>query len=101
MPFGVPLPKFDPEYPNAPMNDKSQELMLLMSLSFEKLFADLDIFMANIPALARLIGVDEFRSQMGLSKPQYYRRINEPGKHWTVLELKKAKDIFLNYNIGV
>jgi len=78
---------------------KDDNLKELLNKDFEVIFNDMDLFIFNIPVLAKVIGVGSFLTKMGFTQRQYYLRTNFPEK-WTVQELKNAKDIFLETGFG-
>ena len=79
--------------------DKQAELKQLLQKNFDALFDDVDLFSRHIPDLVKFVGVNEFFKAMEVSSRLYYRRIKDPDE-WTLGELKKAKAIFKQYNLG-
>ena len=71
----------------------------LLRKNFDAIFADMDLFVAGIPDMASLIKVETFIEKMKFTAPQYYRRI-ENDDLWKRSELKRAKKIFQEHNIG-
>jgi hypothetical protein len=77
----------------------SKDLKQLLQKNFDTIFNDMELFIFCIPDLAKVVGLKEFMKKMKLTTSQYYRRIEDPDK-WNITELKKAKEIFKEYNLG-
>lgn len=78
---------------------KEENLKELLWKDFEMIFSSMDLFISNIPAMAKLIGVENFQNKMEMTKTQYYRRTRSPEK-WSYQELIRAKSIFTEFGLG-
>lgn len=77
----------------------SKDIKVLLQKDFNGIFSDMILFIEHIPQMAKLTGVVEFIKQMELTRPQYYRRINNHDL-WTISELQRAKKIFQDHGLG-
>ena len=79
--------------------EQNQQLKALLVKDFNKIFDDLDLFIECIPYLAKMVNQDEFIEYVGLKYHTVNRRFHDPNL-WKIEELRKAKDFFVNYNLG-
>ncbi|MEM6737208.1 MAG: hypothetical protein AAF620_14180 [Bacteroidota bacterium] len=84
---------------NDPTKMRNCTLGEILNKDFSTIIRDMVQFRDAIPSLAKIIGVDEFREYVGLTKNQYYARKKDPEK-WSLREMEKASEFFKSHNFG-